>query len=358
MKRLELLDYARFFAAIAVVLYHYTFLGINNEKLEGINYIPWLANITKYGYLGVELFFMISGYVIFYSAQNRSATAFMVNRAARLYPAYWFAVLFTAFFVWHWGGDLMTVYPIKIIANLTLLQSFVGIGNVDGVYWTLAYELSFYFGVFVLLILGLKKYLRTIFIFWPVIFLIARILNVDTYPYLGGYYYYFSAGVLLAMLAQKIEWKAVASLVLCYLLCIDYSASKAQNLTEITGFIHSFWLIGLVVTVFFMLFLYQNTNNAKQLSLPLSNLLGGLTYPVYLIHAYFGYIVINWLATDENKVLVYGLTLLVVIVVAMFMHIIIEKKWRIFWLALFNSTLGAPLFWLQRIIKRRSNKVK
>lgn len=98
MKRLQLLDYSRFIAAIMVVLYHYTFNGIENGKISTISHDESLVFFTKYGYLGVELFFMISGYVIFKSATGRTASEFAVGRATRLYPAYWFAVLFTSCF--------------------------------------------------------------------------------------------------------------------------------------------------------------------------------------------------------------------------------------------------------------------
>lgn len=114
MNRLELLDYGRFFAAISVVLFHYTFNGIANGKITSISHTPWLVGVTKYGYLGVEFFFMISGFVIFFSARKKSASNFMVNRATRLYPAYWFAVLFTSLFAVQWGGNLMSVYPAQV----------------------------------------------------------------------------------------------------------------------------------------------------------------------------------------------------------------------------------------------------
>ena len=94
MSRLELLDYGRFLAAISVALFHYTFNGISNGKIASITLIPNLVEFTKYGYLGVHLFFMISGYVIFFSARKGAPSKFAVNRAVRLYPAYWFAVLF------------------------------------------------------------------------------------------------------------------------------------------------------------------------------------------------------------------------------------------------------------------------
>ena len=117
MKRLELLDYGRFFAAIVVVLFHYTFNGISNGKITSIAHTQSVIDLTKYGYLGVELFFMISGYVIFFSAKSGSASKFAVGRAVRLYPAYWFAVLFTSVFAFNWGGDLMSVQPRQIVVN-------------------------------------------------------------------------------------------------------------------------------------------------------------------------------------------------------------------------------------------------
>ena len=157
MKRLELLDYSRFFAAIIVVLYHYTFNGIANGKIASLEHIDSLIEFTKYGYVGVELFFMISGFVIFNSAKNRTPSQFAISRALRLYPSYWFAVFFTSIFALYWGGDLMSVYPIQIIANFTLLQNYLNIGHVDGVYWTLVYEIAFYALVFFLLILGLQN---------------------------------------------------------------------------------------------------------------------------------------------------------------------------------------------------------
>jgi peptidoglycan/LPS O-acetylase OafA/YrhL len=88
MKRIDLLDYARLFAAFCVLALHYTYSGITNGKVTSIGHIDSIIDITKYGYLGVEFFFMISGYVIFFSATNSSASKFIVSRAVRLYPLF------------------------------------------------------------------------------------------------------------------------------------------------------------------------------------------------------------------------------------------------------------------------------
>lgn len=343
MKRLELLDYGRFFAALIVVAYHYTFNGIVNGKIDSISHIPAVIEVTKYGYLGVELFFMISGYVIFFSAKNRSAAKFAESRAIRLFPAYWIAILFTSFFALQWGGDLMSVSPTQIVVNFSMMQSFVGIGHVDGVYWTLVYEISFYFAVFAFLFFGLQKYLDSIFVFWPILFFVAILFGIQSKPYLGGYYYYFSAGALFAVLANKFDRKAVLSLLVTYALCIYFSAGKAGQLTDSKGVEYSAIVIGVVVTSFFALFAYQNSKKGRSLSLPMSRMAGALTYPIYLIHAHFGYMFLSQFATEENKIAIYLLTVSIVLIVALTLHLVIEKRLHVAWKKLFYCTIYRPL---------------
>ena len=62
-QRVNEIDLLRFIAALAVVFFHYAFRGYAADDLSILPY-PLLAPLAKYGYLGVELFFMISGFVI------------------------------------------------------------------------------------------------------------------------------------------------------------------------------------------------------------------------------------------------------------------------------------------------------
>ena len=48
MKRIELLDYGRFFAALSVVAFHYFFNGIANGKVSSISHIPEVISLVKY----------------------------------------------------------------------------------------------------------------------------------------------------------------------------------------------------------------------------------------------------------------------------------------------------------------------
>jgi peptidoglycan/LPS O-acetylase OafA/YrhL len=79
-------------AALGVVLYHSTtwYNKVYVHTPEVMFYFPK-------GKYGVELFFIISGFVIFLSIEKtKSGIDFIKGRASRLYPAYWAAVLLTS----------------------------------------------------------------------------------------------------------------------------------------------------------------------------------------------------------------------------------------------------------------------
>jgi peptidoglycan/LPS O-acetylase OafA/YrhL len=65
------LDLLRFFAALAVVLFHHGFRGYAADHMTDMPYLS-LAPAAKYGYLGVDLFFLISGFVILMTASGGS----------------------------------------------------------------------------------------------------------------------------------------------------------------------------------------------------------------------------------------------------------------------------------------------
>ena len=96
--RFHILDASRFFAAISVVLFHFLFLSWSGNHTNSISFHV-IGEFFKYGYLGVQFFFLISGFVIFMSIQRGGVIDFLASRAARLYPAYWFSVLLTSFFI-------------------------------------------------------------------------------------------------------------------------------------------------------------------------------------------------------------------------------------------------------------------
>src|SRR3954467_13086305 len=106
--RIPELDLLRFTAAAGVVLFHAT---------DWPAHATALTHASTFGFMGVPLFFMISGFVILMTAQNRSGIEFVNSRIARLYPSYWICVLLSAAslaLLAHWPPSLAV-----IAANLT-----------------------------------------------------------------------------------------------------------------------------------------------------------------------------------------------------------------------------------------------
>jgi peptidoglycan/LPS O-acetylase OafA/YrhL len=153
--RLRELDSLRGVAAIAVVLFHLTYL---HHPQIAVVHVPW-------GHFGVELFFVISGFVIFLTVErSRTVMHFGISRFARLYPTYWCAVLFTASVVWLL--DTVKVSAFQVGVNLTMVQVYGRVPNIDDSYWTLALELTFYFFMALLLFFRRLKQVEVAMAIW------------------------------------------------------------------------------------------------------------------------------------------------------------------------------------------------
>lgn len=120
------LDIIRFMAAMGVVFVHMDY---------GLNVIP----LSWTGWVGVEVFFVISGFVIAYSAEGRSVRAFAKSRIVRLMPGVWIFGSVTALFVLY-----ARMYPDLPVRYLNTLVLWPWGPWVDGAYWTLPVEVAFY----------------------------------------------------------------------------------------------------------------------------------------------------------------------------------------------------------------------
>jgi peptidoglycan/LPS O-acetylase OafA/YrhL len=86
--RLEALDLLRGIAILAMLIFHYSFrIAMTDGDVNEVTFAA-LVPYFKYGFLGVQLFFVISGFVIACSAENRTALEFGIARIARIYPGF------------------------------------------------------------------------------------------------------------------------------------------------------------------------------------------------------------------------------------------------------------------------------
>ncbi|MGG5890179.1 acyltransferase family protein [Falsiroseomonas sp. HC035] len=156
--RVAELDALRGIAALAVVLTHYLdrYDELHGHVTDPLFYLPW-------GDRGVQLFFVISGFVIFMTLQRaRHPMDFIVSRFSRLYPGYWAAIIVTTLTV-HALDVAYYQRPMQdVVLNFTMLQklSFIPADDIEGAYWTLYVELWFYAGMLALFTLGLLRHIE------------------------------------------------------------------------------------------------------------------------------------------------------------------------------------------------------
>src|SRR5579872_7463820 len=129
------IDLVRFLAAVSVLIFHLGYLNQSGIEYRAIWPLAWQ------GWVGVEIFFVVSGLVIANSAASTTPLEFLRGRALRLYPAAWCCATLT-FIVK--GGDELVPY----LHSMALLPKGPWI---DDVYWTLSVEIAFYALVFLLL---------------------------------------------------------------------------------------------------------------------------------------------------------------------------------------------------------------
>ena len=159
------LDLLRFLAAFGVMAYHLGYFGWASEwgttptmLNHAARYEP-LAPFTWFGWVGVEIFFVISGFVIANSAYGRSPVDFLKGRLLRLYPAAWICAT-VSLIAWVVLGHA----PVgaKLGEYFGSMSLWILGPWIDGVYWSLAVEIVFYSLVFWVLASGQRIKLTAI----------------------------------------------------------------------------------------------------------------------------------------------------------------------------------------------------
>jgi len=135
--RFSEVDSLRAVACLAVIICH----ALATFR-SGVGGDIWISKAEKsFGYFGVLVFFIISGYVIPFSLRGKRLAGvkrFAIRRFWRLYPPFWIALTLNYFA----NFDSFTVSDLAWGA--TMFPSLVGVGFIAGHFWTLEIELAFY----------------------------------------------------------------------------------------------------------------------------------------------------------------------------------------------------------------------
>jgi peptidoglycan/LPS O-acetylase OafA/YrhL len=305
--RLHEVDLLRFVAALMVVLLHYSYSYSKGQS--EVSFAHTLGPVTKYGYLGVNLFFMISGMVVFMTLWGRTASQFLISRISRLYPAYWVAVTLTAFTVVVVGvpGRDSVSLP-HYLVNMTMFAAPVDVPYVEAVYWTLWSEWRFYALLFIFSLVGLTLKRTHVFMWgWLTVSVLlgalplpGRVEHVLALVVQPIYSHYFIAGMAL-YLVYRFGWtRNLSLLLLCsYANAVYQGVEYAKhNATDVFQF-NEVTIVALTTAMFLTMTLAA-TGALTRWSSPYFARLGELTYPLYLIHGTIGNALFNWLFPAVN----------------------------------------------------------
>ncbi|CAH0209132.1 acyltransferase family protein [Pseudomonas brassicacearum] len=326
-KRINEIDLLRFIAAMAVVFFHYTFRGYAADGKSLLPY-PLLAPVAKYGYLGVELFFMISGFVIMMTAGSEGFRRFLISRAVRLYPAFWVCCSITFLVTLVLGGDRFSATVPQYLGNLTLMGDFFDIRPIDGVYWSLFIEIRFYFLITLVLLLRKLHRIEALLCAWLVLSVALEFTDARGWRrfFVTEYSTYFIAG---AMFYQV--WLNGASKLRCATIISSCAFAIYQGINMLPRLERHYQVefnIFIVAATIFIYYVVMGLVAKKKMGWMAGRrwiVLGVITYPLYLLHQNVGFMVFNTLYPAVNPhVLLWG-TVTLMVVLSLFIHVVFER---------------------------------
>ena len=307
-----LLEIARGIAALWVFFFHVKSYFQESSEL--------IYSIAEYGHLGVPMFFVISGFVITYSAESslkseKSPFLFLKNRFLRIYPVFWISIIIVIFLPYlielismlKTGNyiipvNLLTKYNFNEWFNFILLSKvfFAESSNLQGqfnlinaVYWTIAIEFQFYLIVFISLFL--KRYYKYMIVTISGLALINIIYPFGwNYGLFIHYWPSFSVGILLAyMFKNKLDlvnvvskryktYFSILSLGFIIIISISLLGEKSSSLLFAVIFGAALWCISPIEAL--LLKIKEQNKKVSYYILEGVVALGTMSYSVYLLH--------------------------------------------------------------------------
>lgn len=321
-----LLDLLRFLSSVGVFFHHNFYF--------------------YYGKLGVYLFFMISGFVIYFSL-NRGIKDYIISRFLRLYPIFWVCASITFLVTLFYKDNLISVKNFFI--GLLMFNSGRMETMIDGSYWTLTFELLFYFYIGVFVWLFSTKRLEWFYISWLLIsfssfffkidqIIVFKLLCVRFAPY-------FVFGGMLALLIDRyksIDLKSkvlyISTLIASAIMPIYVSDRlmvqlKAGTITNFTGsfspneliIVESFFI---VFPLFVFLSFLSFTKNKTFVKFCF--ILGGITYPLYLLHWKVGDTIITHYGYNYGELNKFSVFIAIIIFLVSYLLSVFDLRLRKF----------------------------
>lgn len=282
--RYQELDALRGIAALLVVFFHFTMLRDNYNSF------------FRLGTTGVDLFFIISGFVIFLSInQVSNAKEFIINRVSRLYPTYWASITFTFIFIATiallnktFGTEHLFL---KYIANLSMFQFYFDTADLDGPYWTMIIEMLFYISILIFYRFKILNKIKIIGCVTCIVILVFTNFFYDMASIKLTFFWFpilqfiplFFAGIIFYKIYTEKKQKTINYLLILFCLVCQISLFPISGRSIL--FIN--WLqYGSILTVYFILFILFINNKLKLIINRFTLYVGKISFALYLTHQF------------------------------------------------------------------------
>jgi exopolysaccharide production protein ExoZ len=279
--RFNSIQLLRGIAALYVFLFH-----INNVFYEGT--ASGAGYLFSKGYTGVDIFFVISGFVISLSISKATSSKdlfkFLIDRLIRIYPTYWFiASVFLLFGACHASYDSS-----YIIKSYLLIPSYELLCTVQS--WTLCYELYFYLLASLLII---SKKFRYIFFLLGTCSILSAVMpyfslnvHLPERSFYGVHFMEFALGMIAFRYHHKLSAKAGFLLIAAALLIHIFPFQEGQL----------YRLLQIAIPSFFIIIGVTAIEVKRKITIPKILLLtGNSSYVLYLINTGLCYILVEFM---------------------------------------------------------------
>ena len=327
------LDWIRGLSAIFIVLFHYTarFLAVYDTSAD-------FAVQLKFGAGAVAVFFMLSAFLTtIRTTSEDKPLLYLCKRFFRLYPAFLTCLIITSLVTYFFLPSRFVGIK-DLLLNLTMVPEVFGATAVDGVYWTLKYEIAFYLFVAVVLFTKKREHVKYFAFFWLVTATITSIAELktdgDTLPLkilrfisFGNYSCYFIGGIMLGEMFLS-EKKFAAFEAFGFISSVAYSF--------VFAFVpYAVFFAAAGATVLAVIFIRKSAKygegyvssleKVKKALNPLE-FVSKISYPLYLIHQVAGYVVLLYVVQlGYNDEFIVFIPVFISVVLAYCIHRFIEK---------------------------------
>lgn len=342
-ERIEFANILRGVGAFAVLISHFVgIFWVMHPGISGLMGVPAISDfptldlplsiVADYciliGQFGVGVFFIVSGLVIPFSLYSADKLTFLFRRALRIYPVYivGFSVIVLSIYALSIYAGVSFIYPIDdILAHYAVVtRGPLGVGRIDGISWTLEVEIYFYlvmcvFGRFILG-MELRQYILVL-----ALIALASVWTMRHHGYLNAVQ--VAAGMLLllgisyySVLKGKLS---VSNLWVLHVVVFSLLPALWFFAFERAAYTNQ-WVSGyvLAIVVFALCFSFRSVIKTNALLSHFSD----ISYPLYAVHALFGYAIMYVLVDRGHGVYVaIGAAAASAYFASLIIHVFVEK---------------------------------